>query len=259
MPTGIGCGIAGQVFGGVRAPLPDPCPTDYSIELDGVTEKAFLLGGPDISTSDFSFSCWIKVPDVTGGGAGMGIYISQSATAGALNIGFSAAGVLEATATDTGSGVLKFTAGPGGITENVWHHIVLSVDRSANWKWYVDGVNTATANLSAIVTAFPTFALTIAYGNTAGVNYFSGHATETSMWDSPLSSADVLSIYNNMSGNQTCLNELSISSNLIRWWRMEGEGPWTGYSQNVAPGAVGNQYLQWANMDATNLSTDVPT
>jgi hypothetical protein len=260
MPTGIGSGIAGSVFGRAiaSAPRPDPCLTVYSIVFDGVSDSGLLVNGPNLGVADFSFSFWINVPDVTGGGSGLGIYNSASGTSGALNIAFDSAGTLEASSSDTGSGAISFP-NVGTISNNAWHHIVLSVDRSSNWKWYVDGVNTATTNFSSITTSFPAAGVSFIYGPTLGSNYFSGNTTETSIWDSALSASEVLDIYNNMSGDQTCLNDLTISGSLLRWFRMTGSNSWAPTSPNVAPGAVATEYIAFQNMDASNLSTDVPT
>ena len=259
MPTGIGSGIAGRVFGGAAGtPTPEPlCPTNTSIFYDGIAEKSYSAFDYNLTSVNFSFSFWVKVPDITNGAAGMGIWYASSVDADAFNIYFSTTGVLTAQSIN-GVDDIVF-ANSTTIPNNAWTHIVLSANRLGDWKWYVNGVNTTTTDFSTITRAFPSSTGMIKYifspTTTVSTGFFSGHTTEFSVWSRALSPAEVLTIYNNMSGDQECLEDLGIS-NLQTWYRLNGTNAVLQTLVNAAPSGVGQ--LFFTNMDNSNVTTDIP-
>ena len=100
---------------------------------------------------------------------------------------------------------------------------MLSVDRSGDWKWYIDGINTNTL-ANPVGTAI--FVGNYLWGNSFSTSFFKGNLTELSIWGTALSSSEVLTIYNNMFGSQTCLTDLTFSSgNLIQNGSFNEIGP----------------------------------
>lgn len=209
-------GIAGEVFQNFRvpaAPVAD-CPTSNSLELDGVSDYGLITGALGIGALDFSISFWIKVPDITGGGVGMSIWESGDNVIAPLNIEFDASGVLTASSTDATVTDLTFP-NITTIPNDTWTHIALTADRSGNWKWYINAVNTTTTDFSAITRSFPVSATSYFLAQSGG-GYFEGLVTEFSIWDDALLPSEVQAIYTNMSGAQDCLNALPFDNNHIQ-------------------------------------------
>lgn len=224
MPTGIGSGIAGEVFtdeiGSGSRGGSTICPTRYSVEFNGSSQWGSEEDTKiDLGTDNFSFSFWFKT---IGGGTKQGFHTTRLGSgANGLDIYLSAAGQLTADF-DTISFV-----GSTVPSDNEWHHAVLSVDRLGDWKWYLDGVNTDTTDYSAVTASIENGG-TSAWARTTNspVDYFDGNLTELSIWGTALSSSEVLTIYNNMFGSQTCLTDLTFSSgNLIQNGSFNEIGP----------------------------------
>ena len=225
MPTGIGSGIAGEVFtdeiGSGSRGGSTICPTRYSVEFDGSTNSGIEQGTKiDLGADNFSFSFWFKS---TSDGVQQGLHSTYSGdpSVNGLDIYLSATGFLTAhfdTITFTGTTLPS---------DNEWHHAVLSVDRLGDWKWYLDGVNTDTTDYSAVTSVIETGG-TVLWAKTTNspVDYFDGNLTELSIWGTALSSSEVLTIYNNMFGSQTCLTDLTFGSgNLIQNGSFNEIGP----------------------------------
>lgn len=209
-------GIAGEVFQNFRvsaAPVAD-CPTSNSLEFDGISDYGFIVGALAIGALDFSISFWIKVPDITGGGVGMPIWESGFGVIAPLRIEFDASGVLTASSTDASVTDLIFP-NITTIPNDTWTHVALTADRSGDWKWYINAVNTTTTDFSAITRSFPSAVFSYFLAQSSGF-YFEGLATEFSIWDDALLPSEVQAIYTNMSGAQDCLNALPFDNNHIQ-------------------------------------------
>ena len=219
MPTGIGSGIAGEVFtdeiGSGSRGGSTICPTRYSVNLNGLSqigqETGTLL---DLGTNNFSYSFWFKTSETSV----QGIFSTDFNNTGVgLDIFLSASGILTAT---FDSVTFPTTA---SLNDGEWYHAVLSVDRSGDWKWYIDGINTNTL-ANPVGTAI--FVGNYLWGNSFSTSFFNGNLTELSIWGTALSSSEVLTIYNNMFGSQTCLTDLTFSSgNLIQNGSFNEIGP----------------------------------
>ena len=219
MPTGIGSGIAGEVFtdeiGSGSRGGSTICPTRYSVNLNGLSqigqETGTLL---DLGTNNFSYSFWFKTSETSV----QGIFSTDFNNTGVgLDIFLSASGILTAT---FDSVTFPTTA---SLNDGEWYHAVLSVDRSGDWKWYIDGINTNTL-ANPVGTAI--FVGNYLWGNSFSTSFFKGNLTELSIWGTALSSSEVLTIYNNMFGSQTCLTDLTFSSgNLIQNGSFNEIGP----------------------------------
>ena len=225
MPTGIGSGIAGEVFtdeiGSGSRGGSTICPTRYSVEFDGSTTYGLEQDTKiDLGTDNFSFSFWFKT---IGGGTKQGFHTTDfTSSANGLDIYLSAAGQLTADF-DT----IAFVGGTVP-SDNEWHHAVLSVDRLGDWKWYLDGVNINTVDHSAVTAPIENGAQ-VRWAKTTTTpsgDTFDGNLTELSIWGTALSSSEVLTIYNNMFGSQTCLTDLTFGSgNLIQNGSFNQIGP----------------------------------
>ena len=219
MPTGIGSGIAGEVFtdeiGSGSRGGSTICPTRYSVNLNGLSqigqETGTLL---DLGTNNFSYSFWFKTSETSV----QGIFSTDFNNTGVgLDIFLSASGILTAT---FDSVTFPTTA---SLNDGEWYHAVLSVDRSGDWKWYIDGINTNTL-ANPVGTAI--FVGNYLWGNSFSTSFFNGNLTELSIWGTALSLSEVLTIYNNMFGSQTCLTDLTFGSgNLIQNGSFNEIGP----------------------------------
>lgn len=257
MPTGIGAGIAGQVFTEPHSSAAVTCPTVYSCSYDGATEGQQGSAVPSLGTSDFSISFWFKTPDTTGAGTNQRLlgHFGGTTQWTIYLVGTGAgAGRLQWVSTGTGSWNDNYnTFTPAN---NTWYHAVYSVDRSGNAIWYYNGANPNSFNVSGSGINFGTDGTFYVSRNVTG-QYFEGNLTEISMWNKALTAGEVLELYNNMAGDKKCLGDLSMGANLTNWWRMfNPSGAYVDPIPNAASG--GTITLANINMDATNVSTDVP-
>jgi hypothetical protein len=220
MPTGIGSGIAGEVFtdeiGSGSRGGSTICPTRYSVNLNGSSQFGLETGTLlDLGTDNFSYSFWFKTSEASV----QGITSTDLSNAGTgLDIFLSATGILTAT---FDSVTFPTTA---SLNDGEWYHAVLSVDRSGDWKWYIDGINTNTL-ANPVGTAIFVGTYMWGVGDISSPS-FNGNLTELSIWGTALSSSEVLTIYNNMFGSQTCLTDLTFGSgNLIQNGSFNEIGP----------------------------------
>ena len=114
------------------------------------------------------------------------------------------------------------------ISEDEWHHLALSIDRSGDWKWYIDGAltNTLANGNSDVPTLSGISGFTLSNNFFVGpLDYTNGYMTEPSLWNVALSASEVKSIYDNMYGGQKCLGVLPFSSDLITNGKFNQIGP----------------------------------
>ena len=262
MPTGIGIGSAGQVFGNPLS-LTAQCGAEYSLEFDGATELAFNTFSYNIGTNDFSISIWFKTPDVTGGTSQQDLFgVYNFSALQTFQIGLNAFGKVFFTSNLTGW-TDTFTAFTP--VNNTWTHIVYSVDRAGNAVWYGDVATTQSLDVSSNTTSF--FGATNYTGLAGGftLNKFDGLIADIAQWDSALTSAQVQEYYDNSKGTpKLCANTaLSSSPALQGWWRFSNpSGTYPALMDNEAPGTVstGASYgFGLTNMDQSNVITDYPS
>lgn len=218
MPTGIGSGIAGEVFTdqiGSGSGGSTICPTRYSVNFNGSTQLGTESGTSfDLGVDNFSYSFWFKTSTI-----GVSGILHTDSTADGMDIFLSSTGLLTVTWTTV---TFPTTA---SLNDGEWHHAVLSVDRLGYWRWYIDGVNTNSADHSSL-SGDPVSNTAAFWGAITGSDLLDGNLTELSIWGTALSSSEVLTIYNNMFGSQTCLTDLTFSSgNLIQNGSFNEIGP----------------------------------
>jgi len=115
---------------------------------DGVNDYIETADDPlDFNTSDFSLSAWVKTPLLESA------YIIQSWSSGdaaGYQMFENSSGQLQTYLAGTG-GTNNCSAGAGGvISDDKWHHIAATFDRSGNVTVYVDGLPKNSCDISGI-------------------------------------------------------------------------------------------------------------
>jgi len=189
--------------------------SSYSMEFDGATEKIALSSG--VSTgNNYSVSLWLNPKNVSSGNS----YLFSDSTTSpfkglALDQGSSTAG---------GFGNFYYYTGAVNIVNNtailgdVWSHIVISFNITGQEiKFYVNGVldktTTSVANISALIDEF---------GTRDDGNYFNGKLSNISIFTTPLSQDQILTIYNG--GVPNDISSLSP----VGWWSLGGDSYFDG-------------------------------
>ena len=138
-----------------------------------------------------------------------------------------------------------------GITDNNWHHLVVTGASGGNITLYKDGSQIGTASAPSTTSTSGLFSMKIGTVIISGAatNSLNGKVDEVSMFNSTLSSSDITSIYN--SGVPNDISSLSP----VSWWRMGANDNGTGTTV-TDQGSGGN------NGTLTNgptFSTDIPS
>ena len=174
MPTGIGSGIAGDVFqnflgdgsgGGGGVPV---CPSQYSLLFNGVSQFTFVTGSSfDVAASASSLSVWINTSDRNGiSGTGQAIYTSANSGLTPFSTYFDAEGVL-----NSKLGPMTFPAYPELITNGSFSNVPVGTELIANptfsdaasiTPWNTTGAPNATLTWNA---RFMRMTYTVANGN----------------------------------------------------------------------------------------------
>lgn len=175
---------------------------------------------PNIGTSDFSLSFWLKLTtlNVTNGILGKG---NATGIGSRWHLFFNTSNQLVLNLHD-GTTDQTITSGVT-IADNNWHHIAVSIDRNANAFFYIDGLLTTTSSLvtNAQGNISDTQSLQIAR---TGTDVLNGQLDELAIWTTSLSQSQIDNLYRSQNANFT---ELSSSwtpkfSSLIGYWKMDG-------------------------------------
>ena len=254
MSTGIGAGISPvfELKPGASVAPGFLCPTPYSIEFDGLTERGKTNGAAlpilgQSGTGDFTISFWFKMPDITGGGVNQR-FMQTGASGTDWTILFRGS-----------DGKAQFT-GPWSdignyvFSNNTWFHLAYSVDRSGLAKWVVNGQLQDTKNVSAETDIFNS-AGTLYLGSNAGTGQlFEGNFTEIAFWNRALSANECLALYQNTDG-KCYASDFPFSTTLANHWScFNPNGTFTNPLEDTESG----NDIPLINMDATNVSTDTP-
>tara|TARA_R110000744_G_scaffold76677_1_gene151837 strand:+ start:886 stop:1647 length:762 start_codon:yes stop_codon:yes gene_type:complete len=253
MATGIGVGIAGDVFQ-TKAGLgsgPAAFSNLYSMYFDGVSEylegsSVPLLGAG--GTGDFSISFWIYVDTVISGS-------NQRVFA------FGAGGTVQTQLyINSANGNLQFNSSfndnfAWGASDDTWYHLVYRVNRASvtdNVGFVQDGtiINNKSQAIATIFDITGDFFM----GRNAGSYAFDGNLDEFAVWDKYLTDADCIEIYNG--GTPNDLSTLSMAANLQHWWRMGDPTGTASYPTIVDQ--TGGITMTMTNMDSSNITTNVP-
>jgi len=265
MPTGIGSGIAGQVFAEPPGSGAFACPTGYSLEFDGLTEYGQRNvpgnGSPQlgiVGTGSFTMCFWVKAPV-------LGNYYLASAQAFpnpvAPNVNAWAVRWL-----NNGAFSLRSTgsAVPGGnlaalsasgFSANTWHLVALVYDNAANTVlWNVNGVQSgliaSTVSRDIILGSTTFFDL----GRTFTGGYFNGNMCHFAVFNQALTPSELVELRDNSAG-KCYASDFSFSSTLTYYLPMFNP---SGVYTDPLTETVGGKDITLFNMSATNVSTDYP-
>ena len=222
----------------------------HSIIFDGVDESLDATVSPNIGTGDFTINFWIYKTDASGGG-GQRIFSKQGGTGSDWQVFVNNPGQMQWTSSlwnDASGGSLI----PSLDTWEMWSY---SVSQSGNTaSWYLNGANPNTKDLTGV-----TGDLGVGNSFTMGrhnTSYeFAGNLDEISFWNTALTEAELLSLYN--SGAPTDLSKFAKSANLTHWWRMGDTGGTSEYP--TIADVKGSVDMTMTNMATSNITTNVPT
>lgn len=258
MSTGIGAGIAGQVFNSKPGAGITLFSNLFSIYFNGVDEslRSSTLKGPDFGDTDFSFSFWLK-PDTDTSGNERLMHKVGGTHSWQIYI-------------DNSQKVLWYGGGSSdswndqcsiALTLDVWQHITYAVDRSGLASYYFNGVFADSKDVSAATASFDAGTNFFVGRNGGGQYKYNGFMDELCFFDKCLSASEAAEVYN-ATGNKS-LNSISCASNLTHWFRMgDPIGPAIA---PVIPNSSGSSNSNtfdldfFENMDGTNVRTDAPT
>tara|TARA_R110002167_G_scaffold58507_4_gene165732 strand:- start:614 stop:3208 length:2595 start_codon:yes stop_codon:yes gene_type:complete len=275
MATGIGVGIAGQVFQtkagvgiGPDADCIDSCSVNFA-NVNGGAQTQWLSGTQGTAMTfgaggigDFSISFWIY-PTNLSTGANMRIFdFGLGATTppnGRLQIHINTSGTamtttlkVNDTATDPSGGVnLPFP-------QDTWTHITWTASRTAtdvSGKWYANGVfvgNTDTDPFSQATNVVTTATTGPFYiGRSGATGMFEGNLDDFTIWDRALTAAEIVEIMGVSIDPTVCMNSLSFYDDLTHWWEM-GD-PQGDVSYPIIPDAIGTIDMEMKGMSASNI------
>ena len=260
MSTGIGVGIAGQVYdlkpGVPGGGGPTPFSNLYSTNFIPASNQFLQLSSTPLlgtsGTGAWTVSVWIymnnipttnrRICDINSGGSSTPadrFVLFYKASTNLLNV--------SGAWTDN-------SAFP--IAATTWYNVIYSYDgnaaTAANARFVINGTNidtksNATWNQNNITgTSF--------IGKNAVGGYWDGVLDEFSIWDKYLTDAECIELYN--SGTPTDLTASSMTGNLQHWWRMgDPTGPATYPTIVDAKGSIN---ATMTAMTSANIITNVP-
>ena len=273
MATGIGIGIAGQVFQtkagvgiGPDADCIDSCSVNFA-NVSGGTQTQWLTGAQGTAMTfgaggigDFSVCFWMYATNLSSG-ANMRIFdFGLGATTppnGRIQMHINSAGTqligtakVNDTATDQSS---IFTP-----LINTWYHITWTASRTATdltGEWYVDGVFIGNTDVDSFPQA--TNVLTTAttgpfyIGRSGASGMFEGNLDDFTIWNRCLTAPEIVEIMTVSLSPTVCMNSLSFYSDLTHWWAM-GD-PEASVSYPTIPDVIGVQDMEMKGMSASNI------
>lgn len=179
----------------------------YSIKGDGA--ERYIGSGTtgniddhfDVGTTqDFSMCCWAKCESTASGNQHLMGKRNTSGTAGYSLILDSTTGHrAQSYLSDGSSPDVLAKESSGDRADDTWHHYAMTCDRDGNTKTYVDGVEVATDDSTKVTGSCDTdkqFSLLAQDFHAGPLAYFEGWQCDWRWFDSALSAADVLAIYN---------------------------------------------------------------
>ena len=200
--------------------------SNYSFDFDGATDWftfpdiAFLKAGGDY----VSISVWVQAT----GGTQLGFWSCRSATPDQINLWRQTDNTLSFDILSSVAGDISVRTDAAAINDDTWYNIVATFDgtegsASDRIKVYVNGVAPA-QTVTGTGTNLPQGGVTVVnyIGRTfSGVDHL-GYESNVAIWDSTLTAANALTIYNN--GRPADLTSLSP----VVWWRLGENASWDG-------------------------------
>lgn len=222
------------IFNGIDEFLNIP----YSISLYGNTK--------------LSCSAWLKLNNSSGERS----IVSQFGQSGKRGFRFYTSGQnLILNISENGSNTTSYATAGNLITLNNWHHVAFAFDGDGNEiRLYLNGVevlNSATPYNSYNNPLEPTRIGARGDSSFPEVAFFSGNLEEVSLYNTALTLAQFVEIYN--LGAPRNITSISSGGSLLGWWRM---GDF--FNGVTDPDQIGSNDADGVNMGNGNRSSDVP-
>lgn len=232
MPIGLGAGLG---VGGGRSATSSGAPTGggaapfenaLSAHFDGSDDYLQIGSSGDMG----SFSLWFKTDStITTGTTGQYLisFTANSSAFGNLGLGSTTGQVAGPEILTFNQGNRAYAYSGSGLTINTdWHHVAGRWTGST-YEIYLDGTQVENQEGGAGTAGLVAFSA-LRIGGRAGAQNYAGLIDEVAVWASPLSAANIVTIYN--SGTPESLSSYSPDG----WWRM-GDGTGDTDSGGGAP------------------------
>ena len=220
----------------------------YSLDLDGTGDYLDIGTGIDLGTGDFSISAWVKLPEATS----INLLSKFESAGDRWFIRTQGADKIQFLANVGSSTIMDISYSGDALSEDEWHHIVVTCDRSESdgLKIYVDNsVGTAGAGSTTDIDNDGNL-----FFGRQNSSYSVMTLDEVAIWNVVLDEEAVAVIYNN--GSPTNLtfdsSDYDNSSALQGYWRM-GNGLFDDKANGVVhdqvnPG-LGSELVSNGNFD----------
>ena len=253
MSTGIGVGIAGQVFSSNPGDSTPVYSNLYSVEFDGIDDYLTAASSPLLGSGGsgaWTISLWFNVSALTGDSQRL-IDINPGEATARIQIYLDGSGNTIKIAGDFTDNYPTFT-----ISAGVWYNVIYRFDGNQsgtnNVGYVINGTNTDDGSKS--VKTYGDVGTFYVGTNSAGLTPFGGYIDELSIWNKELSDHECIELYN--SGSPTDLAASTMAANLQNWWRMGDPNGTASFATIVD--AKGPLDLTMTNMVAGNIQTNVP-
>jgi hypothetical protein len=223
--------------------------SSYSMYMTGSTDDTYFDLNTDIvvgtaGNTTYSWSIWVKPVD-DGFTSQVVVFGDSGATDDGSLVLERSGGNFTALVEQTGT---ELESSAGAVINNAWTHIAIVVDSTASTKkMYINGQeDTAVGGTGAGPDG------TIKNINSSNTfNQYTGYVSNWAFWNSALSDANILSIYNGGAPND--LTNL----NPTHWWSMSGDSYFNG-NDWTCPDLIGSNNLTGVNDSGEELVGDGP-
>ena len=254
---------------------------EYSLAFDGVDDILITTKDSSIMPTDnLTVGCWISPSTWAFSGNGQTYYPFGCVLSGGWGISFlnnyngtvtEFKSIIRVSDTGSGSaGYLQPSAGTGFSSTlralTGFHYIALTYDKASGVaSLSLDGVEKATLSAaSGADIVYSASNVNLMFGadaasDSVGQNFFGGNIDEGSVWNTALTSAELLAVYNegvpiDLSSNA---GDYVSSSNLQGWWR-NGDTEGTGVYPTIEDYSTNSNDGTMTNMDSGDIVTVVP-
>ncbi|MBI5133949.1 MAG: LamG domain-containing protein [Candidatus Taylorbacteria bacterium] len=196
-----------------------------AVQGDGIDDVVSIPdpanGSLDFGAStDFTLSAWVKSSDLSN----TPFIIDKRRTFGGAASGYtlqlSSVGLPSLRIAD-GTNVASYGPSTGSYADGKWHHYVVSAKRVGTTRFYVDGVEVATADISSIGNITRALDLYIGSKDLTSTNTLNGSVDDVRIYNRAISAAEATGLYS--SGQSS--NLAATKTGLVGHWSMnEGSG-----------------------------------
>ena len=237
--------------------------SNYSLEFDGANyincgDSDIFSFGDSANDSPFSVSAWVNITGTTSQGI-----VSKYATNASFRewLFYTTGGNTRLLLYDVNATANTIATSTTTLSTNTWHHVVCTYNgvggANANQgiNLYIDGAKESVTLAGGNYNAMANTTEPVAIGKHSASNYLIGKMDETAIFNTVLSEAQVLEIYNN--GRPNDLTTFSGTAP-ISWWRL-GENAYFQDSTLVLPNSiVGAPNGEASTNNLEMISADAP-